>query len=163
LETDRVRLDEECRDIEEGLAAIPNRPIAFKSKWSVRVQDLQRALLEESPSLVHISAHGDEYGRMLLESPSGGSEPMEFGALREFFRVFRGSVRCVVLSYCDSDDQARELSVLVDCVIGMKGTVSVGAALAFSTSFYQALAFGKDIATAFELGRVQKVPKSRRL
>lgn len=64
-------------------------------------------------------------------------------------------MKCVVLNACNSSEQALLLSQFIDSAIGMDGPISVGAGRAFSVSFYQALASGRDVLTAFELGRNQ--------
>lgn len=155
LDTERIRLDEEYREIEGCLSSISSNPIRIVSKWAVRPQDLQKALLEISPALVHFSGHGDQDGQILLENAIGYPEPVRADAFADLFRSFSSSVRCVVLNACDSAEQARQLVQCIDCAIGMDGSVSVGAGKAFATSFYQALAYGKDVSTAFELGRNQ--------
>lgn len=155
LDTEPIRLGEECREIQASVASGAVSRIRVESKWAVRPQDLQKALLEFSPALVHFSGHGDSDGQILLESPIGYLEAVPFEAFSDLFRVFSSFVRCVVLNACNSAGQARLLAKFIDCAIGMEGSVSVGAARAFATSFYQALAYGKDVATAFELGRNQ--------
>ena len=152
---DAVRLDEECREIDARLSSVPGNRIKVVSKWAVRPQDLQKALLEFSPALVHFTGHGDQDGRIVLENAAGHSESVPPEAFSDLFRSFSSSVRCVVLNACDSAAQARLLGQFIDCAIGMEGSVSIGAGIAFVTSFYQALAYGKDLATAFELGRNQ--------
>jgi hypothetical protein len=155
IDSEGIRLDEECREIEGCISSVPANTIRVVSKWAVRAQDLQKALLEVNPALVHFSGHGDQDGQILLENAVGYAEPVTAEALADLFRTFSSSIRCVVLNACDSAEQARQLVQCIDCAIGMDGSVSVGAGKAFATSFYQALAYGKDVSTAFELGRNQ--------
>ena len=155
IDSDGIRLDEEYREIENRLSSVPDNRIRAVSKWAVRPEDLQRALLEFSPALVHFSGHGDQDGQILLEDALGYAEPVTAEALSDLFRTFSSSVRCVFLNACESAEQARQLVQFIDCAIGMEGSVSVGAGRAFATSFYQALAYGKVVSTAFELGRNQ--------
>src|SRR5262249_28338770 len=54
---------------------------------------------------------------------------------------------------CYSTTQADEIQGYVDCVIGMSREIGDRAAIAFTSSFYQALAFGKSLAAAFAFGR----------
>ena len=155
IDSEGIRLDEECREIEVCVSSAPASPIRVVSKWAVRAQDLQKALLETSPAMVHFSGHGDQAGQILLENAIGYAEPVTAEALADLVRTFSSSIRCVVLNACDSAEQARQLVQFIDCAVGMDGSVSVGAGKAFTTSFYQALAYGKDVSTAFELGRNQ--------
>jgi hypothetical protein len=112
IDSDGIRLDEECREIEDRLSSVPGNQIRFVSKWAVRPQDLQRALLEFSPALVHFSGHGDEDGHILLENALGFAEPVTAGALSDLLRSFSSSVRCVFLNACQSAEQARQLVLI---------------------------------------------------
>jgi hypothetical protein len=58
----------------------------------------------------------------------------------------------VVLNACHSELQAKAIANHIDCVIRMSKEISDSAAISFSASFYQALGYGKDIKTAFDLG-----------
>jgi hypothetical protein len=58
----------------------------------------------------------------------------------------------VVLNACYSQQQAKAIAEHIDCVIGMSEAIGDSAAISFATAFYQALAYGKDVQTAFELG-----------
>jgi hypothetical protein len=155
LDSDHLRVDEELRDIRERIAAVPGNGIQVEVRLAIRPQDLQSTLLQINPEIVHFTGHGNENGELVLENPNGYAESVSPEALADLFRLFRGTVRCVVLNACDSSEQARMLSQFLDCAIGMEGEISDGAGKAFSVAFYQALAYGKDVATAFELGRNQ--------
>ncbi|MBE9063691.1 CHAT domain-containing protein [cf. Phormidesmis sp. LEGE 11477] len=57
--TNPLRLDEEVREISEGLRRSKHRDrFEFKQQWAVRPRDLQRAMLDHTPSIVHFSGHG---------------------------------------------------------------------------------------------------------
>jgi CHAT domain-containing protein len=52
-------LDEEIRDIQNGLERAKHREkFALLQRWAVRTKDLQRAMLDEKPQIVHFSGHG---------------------------------------------------------------------------------------------------------
>lgn len=68
------------------------------------------------------------------------------------FFALKESIFCVVLNACYSEQQAKAIANHIDCVIGMSKAISDAAAISFSTSFYQALGYGKDVKTAFNLG-----------
>ena len=56
----RLRLDEEVRDISEGLKRARHRDdFEIAQRWAVRPRDFQRAMLEETPQMVHFSGHGE--------------------------------------------------------------------------------------------------------
>ena len=57
--TERLRLDEEVKKIEQGLERSKQRDL-FKLvvKWAVTDDDLRRAMLDNEPEIVHFSGHG---------------------------------------------------------------------------------------------------------
>jgi hypothetical protein len=62
-------------------------------------------------------------------------------------------VKLVVLNACDSLAQAEVISRHIDFVIGMRATVSDGAAIVFAAAFYRALGFGRGVREAFDQAR----------
>ncbi len=57
--TGRLRLDAEQREIEEGLRRSDHRDkFDCVSRTALRVDDLRRGLLDNSPQIVHFSGHG---------------------------------------------------------------------------------------------------------
>lgn len=152
----RLRLDEESRAIDQAL-----RQAEFRDKFdirqhsSVRVSDLSGLLLRHQPDIVHFSSHGSEAGEIILEDSSGNSHPVTTEALSQLFSVLKDNVRCVVLNACYSEQQAQTIAQHIDYVIGMVGTIGDATSISFTTAFYQALGYGRDVKTAFELGCVQ--------
>ena len=60
----RLRLDQEFRDIEEGLLRAKHRDnFSMTAKWAVRSKDLRRALLDSTPNILHFSGHGVKMGK----------------------------------------------------------------------------------------------------
>jgi hypothetical protein len=75
--------------------------------------------------------------------------------LVELFRHAGQSVNCVVVNACETESLARELSAVVPYAIGMRHPVRDRSAIRFSIGFYQAMAAGKPIDNAFDLGVTQ--------
>ncbi len=74
LETARLRLDQEYRQISEGLQRSEYRDrYRLESRWAVQAVDLRRALLEETPQILHFSGHGINQG-LVIEAESGGEQ-----------------------------------------------------------------------------------------
>ena len=69
--------------------------------------------------------------------------------------VFKNQIRCIVLNACYTEEQAQAIAENIECVVGMSSEISDIAAINFASAFYQALAYGYDVGTAFELGCVQ--------
>lgn len=151
-----LRLDHEVREIDAALRQAEFRDsFDFRQQWAVRVADLQRALLQHKPQILHFSGHGERTDVLIFEDQFGGQRPVPGEVLAKLLSLFSKSIRCVVLNACHSRGQAEAIAESIDCVIGMSKAIGDEAAIHFSTSFYQALAFGSDVKTAFELGCVQ--------
>lgn len=148
-----LRLDAEARDIQERLSATPegNR-FDFHHHGAVRPADLQKLLLSEAPDLVHFSGHGTSLGRLVFEDAYGEGQEIPCEAIGSLFQILQGQTRGVVLNACYSEAQAVEIAKHVDFVIGMSDSLEDDSAIAFATSFYQALAYGQTIEVAFNLG-----------
>jgi hypothetical protein len=60
--TSTLRLDEELREIDEGLKRATHRDrFQVISKLAVRTMDLRRALLDYQPQIVHFAGHGEGF------------------------------------------------------------------------------------------------------
>lgn len=154
VDTAPLRLDEEVRTIDERLRASEHRDrFDLRSQWAVRYSDLSEGLLRYRPEIVHFSGHGDPSGLLLFESDAGHSQTVSVDALAELFRLAGDEVRCVVFNACYSAEQASAVAETVDCVVGTTRAIEDRSALAFAAGFYRALGYGRDVQTAFEMGR----------
>jgi len=152
-DTNRLAIDEEMREIDQKLLGTQYRDnFVVKSHWAVRISDLQTLFLRHQPSIVHFSGHGSKKSEIILQDASGKNCVVPPKALSKLFSQFSEVIRCVVLNACYSEEQAKIIADSIDCVIGMAGTVTDQAARTFSSAFYQALGYGKDVKTAFDLG-----------
>jgi CHAT domain len=174
--TTTLRLDQEVRDITEGLQRATQRAtFNLQSRWAVRPRDIQRALLDLNPQIVHFSGHGigqattelDTPSRKLtfvdappaapeglaFEDPNGNTSLISTAALASLFALFKDSVQCVVLNACYSANQAAAIAQHIPYVIGMNQAIGDKAAIEFAVSFYDAIGAGRDIPFAFELAK----------
>lgn len=150
----KLRIDEEVRDIEGGLKLAALRDFfELKTEWAITTKTLQQAMLDEHPTIVHFSGHGDVSG-IAVEDSLGNAKLIENDAIGSLFELFSENIKCVVLNSCYSESQALEISKHIPYVIGMKKSVNDKAAIAFSVGFYTALGAGKDIEFAFRMGVV---------
>lgn len=151
-DTSRLRLDEEVREIEEGLQRSQRRnQFRVKSTWAPRPKDLRRALLDEQPHIVHFSGHGAPEG-LVLENAAGEAFTVLPEALEGLFNLFSDNLGCVLLNACYSEAQATAIARRIPYVIGMKEEIADEVALEFAVGFYDALGAGKSIEKAFEFG-----------
>lgn len=153
--TGQLRLDEEVRAIEAEIRASTNRDaLELRSAWAVRAGDLSRTMLDYVPSIVHFGCHGD-FETIELESCNGQIHSITHEAIFDVFRLFRDSVRLVVLNACHSASLANALIQQVDCAIGMQGPIQDQAAIVFASALYRAIASGRSVQDAFELGKAE--------
>jgi hypothetical protein len=156
LDTDRLKLDQEVRAIDQALQQSTYRQsFDLETQWAVRVADLQALLLRYTPDIVHFSGHGSQSSQILLEDELGRSLAVPAQALGRLFEVLKDNIRCVVLNACFSRDQAREIARHIDAVVGMTTAIGDEAAIDFARAFYQALGYGRDLQTAYNLGCLQ--------
>lgn len=153
VDTQPLRLDEEMRAIDNALREAEYRDrFEIAQQWAVRIGDLQTALLRHRPDIVHFSGHGTDSSEIALEDEEGRARAVPREALSRLFSILLDNIRCVVLNACYSEHQALAIAEHVDCVVGMTSAVGDADAIAFATGFYQAVGYGRDVETAFNLG-----------
>lgn len=149
----RLRLDEEVRVVDRSLRAGRFRDrFDLIQHWAVRASDLQEILLRHEPDIVHFSGHGTTAGQIVLHDDYGRSQVAPPAALSNLFSFFASTIRCVVLNACYTAEQALAIARHIDCVVGMSAALNDRSAESFAGAFYQALAYGKSVQTAFDLG-----------
>lgn len=161
--TARQRLGEEVRDIGEGLArAKYGKFFKVIERWAVRPRDLHRAILEESPQIIHFSGRGHSDSGIYLENEVGDAKIVSAESLARLFQLFsqKSNIECVVLNGCCSDFQSQAILGHVPYVIKINEQISSQAAIDFSVGFYDALGHGESVKFAFESGRVAIVLNS---
>lgn len=152
-QTDPLRLDQEVRDIEEGLLRSKNRDgFKISQKWAVRPRDVRRAMLDVSPQIVHFSGHGTGEQGLVFEDEVGQPQLIRGEALASLFKLFSDQLECVVLNGCYSEHQANEICKHIDYVVGMQQSLGDKAAIEFAVGFYDALGAGRSVEFAYELG-----------
>jgi len=153
LDESRLRVDQEAREIEERVRAAAHRDwVSIRIRTASRSQDLLQVLNEEPAVVVHFSGHGAGSGGIVFEDRDGNAKPVSGQALRQLFAAAGRMVKLVFLNACDSRLQAEAIRDQVGCVVAMSESVADEAAIAFAAAFYGAIAFGRDVANAFEQG-----------
>ncbi len=154
--TPQLRLDQEIRAIDQALRQSEFRDrFDIRQHWAVRINDIQGYLLRHQPDIVHFSGHGSSSSEIVLEDEYGNSHPVSARALSQLFSILKDNICCVVLNACYSEDQGKAIAEYIDCVVGMSNAIGDTTAIAFASAFYQALGFGRNVQTAFDLGCVQ--------
>ena len=150
-DTSPLRLDEEVREIDNGLRRAKHRDqFELLQKWAVRPRDIQRAMLNINPQIVHFSGHGTEEKGLVFEDETGQSKLVRGKALAALFKLFADKLECVVLNGCYSKKQAEEIAKYIPYVIGMKQAIVDRAAIEFAVGFYDALGAGRSVEFAYK-------------
>ncbi len=151
--TTPLRLDEEVREIDAGLQRAKHREqFVLAQKWAVQPRDIQRAMLDLNPSIVHFSGHGTGDEGLVFEDETGIAKLVHGEALAGLFEMFGDRVECVVLNGCYSEVQATAIARHINHVIGMKLAIGDRAAIEFAVAFYDALGAGRPVEFAYKLG-----------
>ncbi len=150
-----LKLDQEIRDIEEGLSrSLYREQFDLKIRLAVRAKDLQAVLLEVKPWIVHFCGHGSGSQGLVLENDVEKQQLVSTEAIADLFRIVAKwkIVECVLLNACYSQSQADEIVKHINYVIGMRQEIRDDAAIAFTVAFYEALGSGETIESAYEFG-----------
>ncbi|BAY27331.1 hypothetical protein NIES2100_71540 [Calothrix sp. NIES-2100] len=149
----QLRLDEEMREIKEGLKRSKNRDQYFiTTAEALRYRDIHRAILESEPQIIHFSGHGTGEKGLVFEDESGQIKLVDAEALAGLFQLFADQVECVVLNACYSKYQALGISQHINYVVGMSQEIGDKAAIEFAVGFYDALGADKGYEFAYKLG-----------
>ncbi len=151
--TSRLRLDEEMREIKEGLRRAKGRDqYSIDTAEAVRYRDIHRAILDYEPQIIHFSGHGAGEEGLLFEDETGQVKLVDAEAIAGLFELFADQVECVVLNACYSKIQAQEIARHINYVVGMSKAIKDRAAIEFAVGFYDALGAGRSIEFAHKLG-----------
>ncbi len=151
-DTSRVRIDLEISAIKKAIKDSRNRDdYNLDQEFAVTLTELQSALWDSDPYIVHIAGHGDQAGRISFET---NGQAGKYENIEKWANLFEEAkkVKCVVLNACYSDARAKTLLRYVDFVIGMPDILDDETAKVFSEGFYKAIASGGTIEDAFNTG-----------
>ena len=153
-DTETLGIDQEIREIRRTIRSGKDRDnVEVSIHLAVGPADIAQALLDDEPRLVHFAGHGGgPDGSIAAEDDYGLARVIPADGLVHLFRTFGRTGDCVLVNACDTELLARELLVVVPYAIGMRQPVRDRSSIRFSAGFYQALAAGKSIEEAFQLG-----------
>ena len=150
-----LMVEEEIREVTYKIRTTDYRhSIDLVPALAARPGDLIQILNEHKPQIVHFTAHGKPTGEILLLDKIGGfPKPVGTLAVQELFTVMKDNIRVVLLNACYSRTQALAIANVIDCVIGIRSSITNQAAITFSAFFYGAIGFGRSVKEAYEQGR----------
>ncbi|MGH1365343.1 MAG: hypothetical protein ACRBF0_17405 [Calditrichia bacterium] len=122
---------------------------------SVNMQKLQNEMNRQLPYILHFSGHGDFEQGLFFMDTERIANPISADKFTELIDIIdaNGNICCIVLNACWTDPTAKILIDHVPYVIGSDRRLENEVAIAFSEGFYNALAAGKDIENACQLGK----------
>jgi hypothetical protein len=150
--TSSLRLQEEEREIKERLRLAGYGKVPINSTEATRPRDIQQAMLDFKPQIVHFSGHGAGQDGLVFEDVVGQEKLVSSEALANLFKLFSKRLECIILNACYSESQAKAIVKYIDYVIGMSQDIGDRAAIEFSVGFYAALGAGESIEFAYEMG-----------
>jgi CHAT domain len=116
---------------------------------AVDARTLVERVRDGRPNLIHFAGHGTSDGPQ-GENAQGESSPLTQEFLVALMNeVAKPELQCVVINCCLSRATVEALSPHVPVVVGTSGVVSDDVAIAFSESFYGALAKGLTVGESF--------------
>lgn len=150
--TRTLRLQEEEEKIKTRLRLSGYGKVPIYSNGATKPIDIQQALLDFKPQIVHFSGHGAGEDGLVFEDSSGQEKLVGATALANLFSLFSERLECVILNACYSEEQAGAIAQHIPFVIGMSQAIGDRAAIEFSVGFYTALGAGEAIERAYKFG-----------
>lgn len=175
--TTPLDLEGEARAIAAELDAVGlGGVLALEHHRATTPSAMQRVMLLSQPTIVQFSGHGRASrpatprhrgrasrdlvaepvalaGGIMLHGDHAAAVRVVSGrVLGDLFATLGATVRLVFLNACHSAAQAQAIAEHVGFVIGLDGAIRDDAARVFAVALYRALALGRTIAEAFDLG-----------
>jgi hypothetical protein len=158
----------------------PYRSFDLVASPGTKVDDILTELRAVSPSVVQFGGHGcidapplcagacvdrrdvnldrvaDPASNrgLVLHDDDGSVHVVRNELIARMFALAGSTVKLVLISACDSEPLAKLLTAHVDCAIGVSGTITDEAALAFTRGCWAAIVYGDSVAHAYEAGRL---------
>ena len=159
--TTQLRVNAELRKIEESLQAAKKREnFDLISKVAVKFDTFSKAILENTPEIIHFSGHADHQG-IALEHEDGELHAVPNEALNGLFKLFKNTTKCVILNACYTENQAKLISNHGIYVIGMNSEIGDEIAILFSIAFYTGIWSGKDSVFSYNFAITHVIAKNK--
>lgn len=148
---DFLRIDKEVREICSVLRNTKKVRYIVEVRWAVRIRNLQSALLDFEPDIIHFCGHSKNDG-IILEDDFGLPMLISPTALSKLFSLFAGQFECILFNSCYTSEQGNAILPHVGAMIITDYEIQDKDAIVFSIGFYQALSHGKSIEIAYNFG-----------
>lgn len=155
-DVDRLRIDEEAREIRESIARSAHRDsIRLETRAAVRPIDLFTAINETHPTIIHFSGHGSADGSLAFEDENGCVKLVSKEQMAVTLSTVADRVKLLVFNACFSEKQAEAVIGVIDAAIGMKEPVDDRTAVMFASQLYSSIGFGLSLDKAFAQAKVR--------
>src|SRR5215217_2576130 len=129
-DTTALEVAKELRAVKKATDANGHRSVRVISCLATQPDDIQPALTENLPHVVHFSGHGSAIGEILTQDEDENIHPVSPETLKSLFSTpYENNVRLVFLNACYSRIQAKAITEVVDCAIGMNEAIADNAAI----------------------------------
>lgn len=115
------------------------------------VQQLQAALTQHKPRIVHFASHGDA-DHLIMHADGGGPHYLPKSALAFMLPLLSEHTRIVVMNSCFGSVEAQQIADAVGVAIGLRKKISTGGAAALAEGFYLGLADGVSVKDSYLRG-----------
>jgi hypothetical protein len=144
----------ECREIQEWVRqSVGDGRVNVEYEPKARFEDWLQAINRHKPEIVHFMGHGSVSSIQIADGDRGSQE-LDAEHVQGFFEATGGCVELAVLHSCLSASQAESVAEEVGVAVGTSHSIEDSEAVGFSGAFYNAIASGQSIETAFQQGRL---------
>lgn len=112
--------------------------------------EIEQAINETDPEIIHFSGHGSEKGEIVLDDGSGNIAMVSKEAMAAAVASASKKVRMIFFNACFSQKEAQAVVDKVEAAIGMNTEIGDEAAIVFAAQFYSSIGFGKNLQQAFD-------------
>lgn len=148
----KLRMDIEIKEVNKIITNKSLNDFHCISYPAIMLEELPSLLIDTKPEILHFSGHGTKEG-LIFENSQGLTKPIKIAALKGILEETGESIICFCINACNSSTIAKKLSYLFPYLISFPGKLADKNSIIFSKCFYELLALGQNIKTAFEITR----------
>ena len=150
---EELRLNQESREIETALSKGKNQDkYILRSQVAIRVDDIQRSLLKESPRIVHFCGRGNNSQDLRGDNVDETTHLLVPQGIAKTLKLLQNQVECVVLNAVNFQGYAADIQQQINYVIVTQTEIRDDLATAFNQGFYEAIGNSAMIEQAYEVG-----------
>jgi hypothetical protein len=150
----QLRLTKEANAIGRHLRSVKfHEKFRLEPQFDVQARQIPELIMRIHPRVIHFSGHCSSDGKLQFLDEMGRSQAIEPTVLARTLELHKYTVKCVVLNACYASVLAEALVKSIDVVVGMSDEIGDEDAIAFSSAFYEAIGYGKNVFDSFEIAK----------